>query len=321
MLFRGVHGVTAPISPRIAEQAVQWLVELQAGAGEEEHRAWQQWRAADPEHERAWQRIETINQRLQGLPSRAARQAVLSKPAYGRREALKLMGVFVLLGPAAWLLKERAEPWLADYHTRIGEQRTVTLTDGSRLDLNTDSAVNVNITATQRQLMLIRGEILLHAAHSALPFSVQSQAGMVSTTQGRFNLRKFDDGCRLSVFAGSVQVRCAERPDLSTTLTAGQQVRFSAHHLGKVVPLDSGLDAWRDGLLVAAHMPLGQFIQELSRYQPGWLKCDEHVEGLLVSGTYPLKDIEAILAMLEVTQPVRIQRRARYWISIQPRTA
>ncbi|WP_244322554.1 DUF4880 domain-containing protein [Pseudomonas luteola] len=92
MLFRRVHGVTAPISPQIAEQAVQWLVELQAGAGEEQHRAWQQWRAADPEHERAWQRIEIINQRLQGLPSRAARQAVLSKPACGRREALKLMG-------------------------------------------------------------------------------------------------------------------------------------------------------------------------------------------------------------------------------------
>jgi transmembrane sensor len=316
-----VHGVTAPISPGVAEQAVQWLVELQSGANEQQYRAWEQWRAADPEHERAWQRIETINQRLHGMPSGVAHQAILKAPARGRREALKLMGVLAVLAPAAWLLKERTKPWLADYHTGTGERRTVTLADGSRLDLNTNSAADVNLGGSQRQLRFIRGEILLQTASSSLPFTVLSQAGTLSTAQARFNLREQGNGCQLSVFSGAVQVRCAERPELSISVRGGQQVHFEAQQLETIVPFDESLGAWRDGMLVTSHIPLRQFLNELSRYQTGWLMCDEQIASLPISGTYPLKNIDAILDMLALTQPVRIQRRTRYWVSVQPQLA
>ncbi|WP_349616434.1 FecR family protein [Azotobacter salinestris] len=308
-----------PVSERVAQEAVRWLVELQDGADEQLRHDWQHWREADPEHERAWQRIESVNRRLRGLPPAAARAAVEGAPRHGRRQVLGMLGLAAVAAPAVWLAGRQTPAWLADYRTAVGERRDITLADGSRLSLNTDSAVNLHRDAASRGLELLRGEIQLEVAPGASPFGVTTAQGALLIEQARFNLRQYADHCRLGVLDGTVQVRCAARPDLQTTLAAGQQIRFERLWLGRPQPLDTAISAWRSGMLVAHDMRLADFLDELGRYHSGWLGCDPRVADLRLSGTYPLRDSLAILAMLEIALPIRLSQRTRWWISVQPR--
>jgi len=71
------------------------------------------------------------------------------------------------------------------------------------------------------------------------------------------------------------------------------------------------------------NQPLGQFLRELSRYRPGWLRWDPALESLRVTGTFRLDDTDRVLALLAASLPVAVQARSRYWITLvaQQKTA
>lgn len=309
--------MSEPISERTARQAVDWMIELQGGCDEQQRQNWQRWRAADPEHERAWQRIEQVNGRMRGLSAHAVHTAVGSLPNPGRRRALKALGVLAVGLPAGWLAQEHGRPLLADYRTGVGERRDMTLADGSRLSLNTATAVNVRIAPARRELTLLRGEIGLQVDAALTPLLLHSNQGLLQTEQARFTLRQLDDHCLLAVEQGRVSVQCRETGE-QRVLTGGQQVRFDARRIARSEPLDVDRLAWRSGMLVARNMRLQDFVDELSRHRAGWLNCDARVADLRLSGTFPLNDPEAILAMLEVALPLRVNSRTKYWVSLLP---
>uniref|UniRef100_UPI002586B026 DUF4880 domain-containing protein n=1 Tax=Pseudomonas sp. TaxID=306 RepID=UPI002586B026 len=155
----------APIDHAIAERAVQWLMDLQAPTVSQKTRVeFARWRAQSQEHERAWERIEAFQQRFADLQQShtapVAHATLAARP--NRRQALKALALLVA-GGAAWSARDNrlVQDWTADYYTHIGEQRQLTLSDGTRLALNTDSAVDVRFDAGQRRLMLLRGEVMI----------------------------------------------------------------------------------------------------------------------------------------------------------------
>ncbi len=310
--------MNSPVSKAIAQQAIRWFVELQAGADTEQLNQWRYWREADPEHERAWQRIERVNQQLGSLSPAAAR-AALNTSSGNRRQFLKALSVIGIATPLSWLGYRQAQPWLADCHTGVGERREWLLADDSQLMLNTDTAVNLD-TAT-RSLHLLRGEIQLKTSRRERPFMVTTEQGALRVEQAHFNLRLFNDYSLVSVLSGEVQIRCAQRAEQQALLGPGQQTRFTRDHIEASQPFNSTLAAWRDGMLVADNMRLADFLAELGRYHRGWLEVDPQVAELKLSGTYPLANSQAIINSLARTLPVTISRRTDYWISIKPRHA
>ena len=312
------------ISPAVAQQAVSWLLEMQEGsltAGRQ--KAWQLWLNGSAEHQRAWAHIQRVNQRLGGLSSPLA-HATLGAPQSGsRRHALKLL---LLLGAgsiAGWSLRDQIalQPLLADYNSGVGEQRKVALSDGSQIQLNTASAVDVKYDAQQRLIRLLSGEILITASADTRPLNLLTAEGSVKVTTGnsRFNLRQLNGRTQLAVFAGVVELAPGERAGTGLIVQAQQQVTFSRDAWDSVGPVDASSGAWADGMLVASRMKLSDFLGELGRYRRGRLNCDAKVANLLISGSYPLTDSERILDMLEIALPVRIQRFTRYWVNVQAR--
>ncbi|MDP1051476.1 FecR family protein, partial [Klebsiella quasipneumoniae] len=82
-----------------------------------------------------------------------------------------------------------------------GEIRHVTLSDGTRLDLNSDSAVGLRFSATERRIRLIRGEILLTSGHDPhRPLIVETAAGDVQALGTRFAVRELNDGSRVDLY-------------------------------------------------------------------------------------------------------------------------
>jgi transmembrane sensor len=315
-------GGPADFSTQVAEQAVHWLVEMQGGPlSPSQQRAWQQWHDAHSEHQRAWQHIQRVNQRLRGLSSPLAHSALNAPTSSSRRQALKLLLLLGAGSAVTWGMREQnlLPPLLADYRSPVGQRRDLRLDDGSRLQLNTRSAVDVHFDGQQRLIRLLEGEILLTTAQERRPLLVQSAEGLLRPQGARLNLRQFNQRSELAVFEGSVSVSPTAYNSAALTVQAGQQLSFNANAWGTPRPLDAGSGAWSDGMLVAAHMRLADFLQELGRYRRGQLNCDARVADLLISGSYPLDDSERILDLLEISLPVKVQRFTRYWVTVQAR--
>jgi transmembrane sensor len=301
-------------SSQVAEQAVHWLLEMQQGPlNPRQQHAWQQWHDAHSEHQRAWEHIQRVNQRLRGLSSPLAHAALNAPKPGSRRQALKLLLILGAGSAVTWSMREHnpLTPLLADYRSPIGQRRKVPLGDGSQLQLNTATSVDVRADGLIR---LLEGELLLTATKA---FEVRTAQGMLKTQGARINVRQFADRTQVAVFEGRVELT----PDGGSTLLlqSARQLSFGVRDISNPQPLDANSGAWADGMLVAAHMRLGDFLDELGRYRRGQLNCAAKVADLLISGTYPLDDSERILQMLEISLPVKVKRFTRYWVSVEAR--
>lgn len=307
-------------SQETVKRAIDWRVRLQAGtASATDMRAWQRWIDDAPEHAEAWARLEAIDGQVQSLPPRLA-HAALDRRMPSRRRALAIVGA----GTLGLVLGSRTrtwQSWTADYHTAIGERRSVQLPDGTVIDMNTDTAFNVRQDAQVRLLTLIQGEIFVatggHDMAAPPPFIVRGRDGDMQALGTRFQIHQQDSSTTLSVYQHAVSLR----PGGATTpriVNEGQAVRFDHARIQAVDPALAERASWRDGILVARRMRLDAFLAELGRYRPGWLHCDDRVASLELSGTFSLDDTDLTLASIADALPVRIAYQTRYWVSVQP---
>ena len=164
--------MTAPPSaatPDILQEAARWFVLLASGeATDADHRRWQAWRAADARHETAWRRAEAVAAPFAQIPGAQAAASVAALERRNglrasRRQALKGLGGLAGLFLAGWVGWQgwRRSDVSADVLTAVGEQRDLTLADGSRLSLDTDTAIDVAFSANERLIRLRRGRVLI----------------------------------------------------------------------------------------------------------------------------------------------------------------
>ncbi|QHE94391.1 DUF4880 domain-containing protein [Pandoraea fibrosis] len=327
----------------VAQQAVEWWVTLNSGDATEALRvACLRWRDAHPEHERAWRHIEKADQRMRhvsGTLGAAVAQAALRAPhSRGRRMAVKAIAGALFVGTGAWVATDPlAVQWLrADARTGVGERRTLRLADGTTLVLNTRSAVRLSMDGETRRITLIDGEIMVttgkdvgHAPPRAL--IVATAHATLQPMGTRFAVRQTGqgaDGGTVQVFEGAVRVdplapKAFGREGIDASggrlVRAGEQTRFTSRDVATATPLGDGDGAWADGMFVAVDMRLDAFLAELARYRRGYVRCDPAVAALRVSGTYPLGDTDAILAVLPRALPVSVALVTRYWVTVGPR--
>ncbi|VVN47094.1 DUF4880 domain-containing protein [Pseudomonas fluorescens] len=302
-------------SSQVAEQAVHWLMEMQQGAlSPRQQLAMQQWLDAHSEHRRAWEHIQRVNQRLRGVSSPLAHAALNGTRSGSRRQALKLLLILGAGSAVTWGMREHnpLPSLLADYRSPIGQRRKVALGAGDQLQLNTASAADVDVSA--RLIRLLEGEILLTAAQS---FEVRTAQGILETHGARLNVRALALASGVRRFVGRAELSSNGRAPM--LLPLARQLSFTSTSVSAAKALEANSGAWADGMLVAAHMRLGDFLDELGRYRRGQLNCDRNVADLLISGTYPRDDSERILDLLEISLPVKVKRFTRYWVSVEAR--
>jgi transmembrane sensor len=207
----------------------------------------------------------------------------------------------------------------ADHSTATGERRETVLADGTRLLLNTASAVDVRYTAAERLIVLRAGEILVRSAPDAAgrPLRVRTAEGTVRAIGTRFTVRQHSVHTTVAVLEGMVELTPAQAPHAAQRLSAGEQGRFTATAVSPPAPLQDGTAAWADGMLVADSMPLPDFLAELGRHRPGVLRCAPDAADLRVSGTYPLANTDRVLAALTLSLPVQVRSRTRWWVVME----
>ena len=296
--------------------AARWLALLESGqASQSDLQRLAQWRASHSLHESAWQKAQLLRQRFSQLPSELA-MATLDRPDASRRALLKQALGIAALVPTAWLLGRQLplEAWTADVHTAVGERRQLTLSDGTRLQLNTDSAVNIDLAAGR--VRLVRGEVAVNVPET-VNLSLHVPFGQVAVSAAEVCVRLFDEACRVQVACGVVTLQPLR--GAAITLQAGQQVSLRATGLGPISAVDELLLGWRDGVLRLDDRPLGDLLHELRRYRPGLLRWAPELETLRVTGTFRLDDSDRALALLAASLPLEVHARTRYWVTLAPR--
>lgn len=315
---------TSALDPRVLDAAAAWLVRLHdSAATEDDRRACEHWRQSDPAHARAWDRAQTLLARLGGLPPALAMPTLGRPVRAARRAAAAKVAALLALGPSAWLAWRvvDAGSWAAEHRTATGEQRGLQLPDGSRVTLNTASALDLRFDAAQRLLVLRAGEILVESAPdpAGRPLRVATREGLLQALGTRFTVRQDSGSTRLAVLQGAVRITPL-RGGAHAVLAAGQQTRFSAEQIDAPMPSDAVATAWTRGMLLADGMRLADVTAELARYRPGLLHCDPAVAELRISGAFPLGDTDRVLRMLVSTYPVDAAVRLRgHWVTLVPR--
>ncbi len=263
-----------PISD-VSDDALDWQVLLHSGNANASDRArYRRWCQLSPAHAEAAREAEALWQDLGHTPTAQlfeASPARRSKRHWATGIAASL--VLLVAGYSGW---QQAPVWLADYHTGIGELRSITLADGSRVVLNSGSALDVAFSASERRVTLQAGEALFETADDPRPFVVETASEPVQGSAATFSVRR----------------------DGHVVLAKGE-ARSGEHSLA-IAADASSQTAWQRGKLIFNGKPLGQVLAELERYQHGRiLLSDPKLSALEVSGVFDLNEPQALLRTLE----------------------
>lgn len=302
------------------ETAASWYVQFQSQTPTAaERQAWQQWLNGDPSHQAAWNQMEQLQRSLGALPQDVTRRALATTPQ--RRQVLKWMLVLGGTGYLGWNVQQHTSVgnvW-ADYRTSVGERRRIELADGTRLDLNTNTAIDVVFDGRQRLIRLREGEVLIHTGKLGghTPFYVETRQGRVQALGTRFTVRQLSDTTRVGVLEDRVSVSPGDQPNHARLLGAGESADFDRQNVGPNSAYRGSQAAWVDGQLIVLDARLGDVLDELARYRPGVLQCDLASARLRVSGTLRLDSTDAVLANLQATLPIKVKYFTRYWVSVK----
>ncbi|WP_307316631.1 FecR family protein [Ectopseudomonas alcaliphila] len=315
-----------PQQRSIREAAAEWAVLLADDALDDgQQQALQQWLQADARHAEALAFARRTWSALGNLPADkpARRRALPVAPElarHPRRHArLRRWGtaacLALLLGGLGLTQSERLLlPLLADHRTASGEVRSLTLADGSEVTLDSASAIRLDYSAGQRRIELLAGAAIFQVAPQAdRPFVVEASGGSTQALGTRFVVqREAGAGALVGVLEHAVQVTAA---DQQRRLQEGDSLRYDAAGLHDVALDLQRVTSWQRGLLVFDRQPLGQVIEQLNRYRPGYILIgSDAIAQREVSGVFRLDGLDDALATL--TREMQLQHRELMGVSL-----
>lgn len=309
---------TSMIDPNVTDaddlfaEASGWYYRLQAeDLCDTERDAFAAWLALGPAQMQAWNEVLDLSGALRG-PARAIRKTQRARWRKPRMQvwacAACVLLMFGLLASSPW-----PDRWRADYATATGELRAVALADGSQLQLNTDTAVQVDLSGGERRVRLLRGEAWFDVSHDASrPFLIRSGDGWVRVVGTRFSVAQQGDQTRVRVAQGKVQVSADHMQ--SVLLEPGRGVEYSGTQLGAEHGFDvAGEFAWRQRQLVFREQPLAEVVDALNRYWPGRvLVLGDALRQRKVSGVFEIDKPDAVLKALTHTLGLRAEQYTPY---------
>jgi transmembrane sensor len=205
------------------------------------------------------------------------------------------------------------------YGTGVGEQRTVKLSDGSIVTLNTRSEIRVRFEKSQRSVELISGEALFDVAHDTRrPFRVFSDAAVVQAVGTQFNVHRTQSETTVAVVQGIVEVmplssvRRDDAPNPAERVIAGEQAQMSAQGtLLQHAPAEiDRVVAWRERRLIFRNESLGAIVAEFNRYNETQMFIEgEATSARLVTAVFDADNPGALIAFLERDPQLSVQSR------------
>ena len=326
---------------RIEDEAARWVARLDAEDVTEQTRAeFERWIEADPAHRRAYQAFDVTWLRLDELETarREEKADVVRRGMTSRRRvaiagAALAASVLVAVFGGLAVMRHMDGGGARTYATAVGQNRSVTLDDGSVMELNTNTIVDVDYADERRSILLRKGEAYFTVAKDPRrPFVVTAGDTDVRAVGTAFNVF-FERDVEVEVVVtegvvdvarrgqdGAIPIEVGQAEDLAPStlahhavrLKAGQALVLASHGMRlETLPepvIDKDL-AWRDGQLIFEGEPLEKVLEELSRYsETRFIIRDDSIRDKRVGGYFRTDDIESLLVVLEDVLSIRVER-------------
>jgi transmembrane sensor len=302
----------------ITDAAAHWCMRLHASdCTAQERLAFEQWRDAHPLHAVEYEAMLDIWEVAGDLPRPdAIVPAVRIKPATPWRTVGIAAAVCALALPLAaysgWNLG-----WLPDayQHFEAGDTvRQVTLSDGSRVELNLGSELTFSNYKDHRRVTLDKGEAFFSVSHdTAHPFIVRAADGRIRVTGTQFNVWMYEDQVRVNLIEGSVLVTSNDDlPGDGLHLGPAMQARYKhgdfTPQISQTYVNDNSL-AWRSGKLVLDDLALSDALPLINRYlDKPLMLADNSTGSIRLGGIYNIKELNSLVASLPKVLPVYLTR-------------
>ncbi len=295
-----------PAREDVEQQAAEWVARMLADDCTNADRArCLDWRRQRPVHERVYQETLSTYRQLRALAPvvRATSLGIeMHEATRTRRHRYRWASMAAVCAAMALLLVPLWLHWrtASEFETGIGEMAALTLPDGSRMELNSDSAVRVAYRDEARVIHLDRGEAYFAVAHdTARPFWVVTGSTWVRAVGTAFNVYRREDDVRVTVSEGRVKVATVAGRDPPSDealaaipvslLAAGEQVDVRPTGPAKRALPPPAVErevAWRTGTLHFQDQPLAEVAQELARYTPLRIELAANARDVRMGGTF-----------------------------------
>ena len=309
------------------DDATDWLVRLQRPeAAESDWLAFDAWLGAASAHAAAYDRVLALSLEIEELapalqtPLKVESNVLpFARLAPPPREPVMLTRRWALLGgglaaasvAAAFILPQVIATSSAAqvYTTGIGQRRTVTLSDGSRIDLNAASKLTVRMDGQTRRVTMDDAEAVFQVAHDAKrPFLITVGDRTVRVVGTEFDIRKRGEQMAVTVRTGLVEVLpIGDSAEESVQLRPGQRLERNQGDARSTVVAASAdeIFAWRSGRLVYRDAPLTQVVADLNLHfrRPVRL-ADARTGATRFSGVIILDNEDAVVGRLTQLAPV-----------------
>ncbi|UUT10972.1 FecR family protein [Pseudomonas zeae] len=305
----------------VRDDAARWFVRLQEPAIEaDEQQRFDAWLNKHPQHRDEFQLLQGLwsaadllsAPRLEALaetpPNRRQRRPLL-------RYAVAASVLAVALGLGLFSGLNHPGGYRAEFATALGERKHVALPDGSVIDLNSRSRLQVRFEQDRRLIELSEGEAMFSVAHdTSRPFVVEAGSGKVTVTGTRFDVRRDVAQTRVAVEQGTVKVQGRDAADdqfISLSAGLGTHVDAQGQVAAAYAVNPAELTAWRSGKLVFNNASLSEVAAEVSRYREKPLTVtNPAVASLRLTSVFKSDNTDALLKALPSILPVAVRTLA-----------
>ncbi len=300
----------------LEEEAASWLL----------RRHFFDWTAEDQSALDAWLDESPSNRvaywRLNAALSRTERLAALHPSMHEaeperknfRSTLVRAVAVFAVVAVAAATgLSYSAKGEVQTISTAVGGHKLVKLSDGSRIELNTDTVIRIK--NWQRTVVLAKGEAFFEIKHDALhPFTVDVAGQRITDLGTKFVVRRKQDGVDVALLQGSARLESQRGGAQSrvAVLTPGDFATATAHSFSvEKVPENMLRDelSWRRGVLVFHNTTLGAAAREFNRYNRTRLVVEGAASQLEIDGTFSANDPETFTQIASDILHLRVEER------------
>jgi transmembrane sensor len=318
--------ITPQIPDPLKTQAIDWLLLIHSeNCTETEHYAFNAWLEESVKHRQAfdmaqaqWEWMEQF--KAMSFPARDAALRYRDKSPRRLFIFSTAASLLLALGFAAFM----PNGFIGIPHTYVAEKgarQTITLVDGSSIELNTESEVRVHFNRWQRNVDMIKGEAFFTVTHDAeRPFEVRAGSGRIRDIGTAFEVYIKPEQVIVAVQEGIIEVQTTNKLEL----TAGQQLAFNDN--GEFQALQNqdvaGLTAWRQGNLVFRNRRLDEVLAEVGRYHDTRIRLqNETLEKLRISGTFHTAELDNTLNAITIILPVNIDHVGEHEIVLKSATS
>lgn len=284
----------------IRAKAADWVIARREHGSwtEENQKSLDSWLAQSPAHQIAYLRIDSAWGRADRL---VALKPIERRPVWDRARPLMKRGAAgcaaLAIAGAIWasLLPQRPEAKV--YSTTAGNRATISLKDGSQIELNTETTLRLATERNRSTVWLDEGEAYFSIRHNkSRPFTVVVGGHHILDLGTKFFVRRQGTAVRVALMDGSIRFDPDRGGTGSATLKPGDVLIADANKVRvtrEPITRLSNEISWRNDLVVFEHTTLAEAVAELNRYgRKKLVVADPEIGARKISGAFPASDSE-----------------------------